>query len=306
MRRNVDRALAAKRESQRVALRETFDVQSDRDWCELLRDVVAMANAGGGAILFGVDLKGRPSGRDVSAAGALERSLPARLDAYAESRLDELEIVPALKDGVPVVALVVGAAPTPMVFSRACTFETGAGKAGTVFERGALLFRHGAKSRSATTEDLAAAVERRVSAIRKAWLSAVKRIVHAPEGSSIEVLPPEIKDSDSPDAIPIRVVDDPSAPAYRVVDYDRTHPYRQKELLAAFRERAPERSINQFDLLSVRHVHRTDENPEFSHRSLYGTRQYSERFLNWLLENASRDPHFFESARAEYLRRRQR
>jgi hypothetical protein len=133
------------------------------------------------------------------------------------------------------------------------------------------------------TEDLAQIVERRVEAARREWLGAVRRVVREPEAP-----------------VAVRVVEDKRAPAYRVVDYDKTHPYRQKELLAAFRARVPDQPINQFDFLAVRAIHRTDDRPEFTHKPMFGSRQYSESFLDWLVEQARRDPNFFADARQRY------
>src|SRR5213595_441601 len=83
----------------------------------------------------------------------------------------------------------------------------------------------GARSEPATTNDLAAIVQRRIDAARRDWLGAVRRVV---------------KGAAQP--VDVRIVDDRRAPAYRVVDYDKTHPYRQKELLAALRARVPGRA----------------------------------------------------------------
>ena len=249
MQQNLERALAAGRESRRVAFRERFDA-------DVVKDVMAMANSGGGVILF----------------FALDQSTVNVPDV-------EFEIVDAIKDSRPVVALIIEEAAMPIVLN------------------GIVYVRHGAKSEPATTKDLAALIERRVTAHRRSWLSAVRTVVR-PRGQP--PLSQEIRDSDSPTATPIRVVTDPRAPAFRVIDYDKTHPYRQKELLAAFRERVPGRSINQFDLLSVRHTHGIDAKPEFSHKSLFGTRQYSQKFLDWLVREAGADGEFFSNARAAY------
>ena len=260
MRQNLERALAARRESRRVAFRERFDPDSG-----LVKDMVAMANSGGGAILVPGDTQ-------------IDRQLLAqRLKPF-----DEFQIIDAVKDSQPIVAILIDEAPTPIVLD------------------GIVYVRRGSKSEPATTEDLATALDRRVNATKRTWLNAVRQVVRSPLPS----LASEVRDSDAPDATPIRVVDDPRAPAYRVVDYDKTHPYRQKELMARFRQRVPERSINQFDLLAVRHIHRIDDHPEFAHKSLFGTRQYSEKFLEWLVERAREDPQFFESARNEFTRRR--
>src|SRR2546421_11648944 len=52
----LERALVATRESRRVVFRAAFDRDVVR------KDVAALANSGGGAILFGVDKSGRPIG----------------------------------------------------------------------------------------------------------------------------------------------------------------------------------------------------------------------------------------------------
>jgi hypothetical protein len=259
MRHILERALAAKRRSRRVELRDRFDAGSDGEWSDLVIDISAFANSGGGVVVFA-------EGVAVPDASTIVQ----KVQGLTGTEFADLETAGR--------AIVVGAARVPIVF------------------RGTLFFRHGGKSKPATTEDIAKLMERRINSLRKSWLTAVKRAVQMPEGFF----------SESPGATPIRVVEDPRAPAYRMIDYDKTHPYRQKELLAKFRERLPERPINQFDLLAVRHKHNIDERPEFSHKGLYGTRQYSQKFVDWLTEQAATVPLFFETARADYQQRRQK
>jgi hypothetical protein len=245
-----------------------------------VRDIVALANSGGGVILFGVTRSGDPSNFDLSSVAALPVAKIVReLERYVDTPFNDVEIVDTTRDSQRVVALVVGEAMAPLVFSSG----SGAFAAGTLF------FRHGAKSGPATSGDMAAALDRRLNAVRKSWLGAVKRAVERPEVTNVT---------------PIRVVQDPHAPVVGLVDYDKTHPYRQKELLAEFRRRFAGRPINQFDLQAVRFAHRVDVNPDFSHKSLYGSKQYSDRFLEWLLDRASSDPQFFEEARETYMRAR--
>ena len=276
MRQDIERALAARRRSRRIEFRDRFDALSADDWCELIKDVVALANSGGGVVVFSDDA--------LSAAASLNGAqIAAQVARFVETDFADFGVMEAMKDSRPVIVLTIGEARVPMVFSK-----PGCAPPGTVY------FRHGAKSRPATTEDIAAAMERRVNALRKSWLTAMKRVVEAPEGFFAA----------DAGATPIRVVEDPRAPAFRVVDYDKTHPYRQKELLATLRKRFPERPLNQFDVLAIRHVHHIDDRPEFSHKSMYGTRQYSQRFLDWLIDQATRDPQFFDAARAEYSKHR--
>lgn len=304
MRQILERALVARRESRRIEFKETFDVTSNQDWCETVKDIIAMANSGGGVILFGVNNKGEASGGDVSAISALDPAvITDRIRKYIDANFAEFELIDLTKDGVAVVALLVQEAHTPIVFSKPGTYPVGDGKQKSAFGQGTLYFRHGAKSEPATTDDISAAIERRVNVLRKSWLSAVKKVVEAPAGASVAVLPAEIRDSDSPDATPVRIVDDPRAQSVRLIDYDKSHPYRQKELLSGLRRRVPSLHVNQFDLLAVRYVFGVDQEQEWSHKSMFGSRQYSERFLNWLVEQVEQDALFFDDARRKYAER---
>lgn len=61
------KAIKAKKESKYIEFKECFDPESAREWCELIKDIVAIGNSGGGVILFGVDDSGRPNAIDRSA-----------------------------------------------------------------------------------------------------------------------------------------------------------------------------------------------------------------------------------------------
>jgi predicted HTH transcriptional regulator len=62
--RNLVEVLSAKRESKQIEFKESFDASQTQDWCEVLKDLVAIANSGGGYILFGVKNDGSLSGWD--------------------------------------------------------------------------------------------------------------------------------------------------------------------------------------------------------------------------------------------------
>jgi hypothetical protein len=51
-----------KKESKRVDFKEVLDLGKAEDWCEIIKDIVAMANSGGGSILLGVRNDGTTSG----------------------------------------------------------------------------------------------------------------------------------------------------------------------------------------------------------------------------------------------------
>ncbi len=51
----VDKGLAAKRESKYLDFKSSFNPDSAGEWCELIKDIVAMANTGGGIIIIGLE-----------------------------------------------------------------------------------------------------------------------------------------------------------------------------------------------------------------------------------------------------------
>jgi len=298
----IAKARAAKRESRQVEFKETFDVASKQDWCEVVKDVVAIANSGGGLIVFGADSRGEPTGSDLSAVSAIDPATIAdRIHPYTETHATDVEVIEVEKNGARLLGWLIAPSAIPIVFAQPGTSPIEGGKQRTAFGRGTIYFRHGAKSEPGTTEDIARAVERKLESIRKEWLAGVRKVVEAPAGSRVSLLPPEVRQSTSPEAAPIRITDDPSAPAYRVVDPDSMHPFRQKELIAEVRSRLPEGvGFNSFDVVSVRHVHGIDDKRGFSYKLRFGSRQYSQAFAEWLVAQVQGNVGFFESARTKH------
>jgi hypothetical protein len=58
---SVERAERAKRESRTLDFKEHFDPEVGAEWPELVKDLVAMANSGGGLIVVGVCNNGKPA-----------------------------------------------------------------------------------------------------------------------------------------------------------------------------------------------------------------------------------------------------
>lgn len=100
----------------------------------------------------------------------------------------------------------------------------------------------------------------------------------------------------------IRVVNDLNVPGYATLDYDRSHPYRQKDLLVALNQRLPEgtKTINSHDLLAVRRVHQVESKANFYHKGKFSPPQYSDAFADWLVEQYSKNRDFFVDARSAY------
>ncbi|MBW2019346.1 MAG: putative DNA binding domain-containing protein [Deltaproteobacteria bacterium] len=298
----IQRALKAKRESKYIEFKESFDLNSAGDWCEIIKDIIAMANSGGGVIVFGLNNKGNISGFDVNPILQIDSAkITDRVFKYTGVHFSDFDIVACEKDSVRLAALRVLSAPLPMVFSKPGTYAIGDGKQKTAFGQGTMYFRHGAKSEPATNEDIQRAFGRRLQAVQKNLMKGVRKVFTAPPGYQVTVLPPEVVESDLPGATPIRIVDDPSAPIYRKIDPDTTYPFRQKEVLAKINSRLPkEYQINQFDMLAMRRVYEIDGQEKYYHRPKYSSPQYSQAFVDRTLERFREDKNFFKKTREKY------
>jgi hypothetical protein len=261
------------------------------DGVELVRDIAAMANSGGGVIVLD------------GVAGVDEELLHERLGEYAEPEFEGFAVQPLARGGRPSTAIVVeGVRNTPLVFTRTGRIGENVG-----FVRGGLYFRHGAKSEPATGEDVREFIRRQLEATRTQWLQNIRQVMHAPDGAEVAVIETAERDEEGRPTL-IRLTTDPHAPLYGQVDPDQSHPYRQKEVIREVNKRLGEGTVNAFDVLSVRRVHAISEEtrPEFVHVPKFGSPQYSDAFVDWLVGEQEREPRFFERAKRAYLATRRR
>jgi hypothetical protein len=292
--RFLSRATEAKRSSKRVELDETFDPQTPGVWLELVRDVAAIANSGGGVVVLHGDVE--------------EEQLHEELAHYAEPEFESFEVRDIRRAGRAATAIVVeGVANTPLVFTRTGRYRNADGDEHVAFARGGLYFRHGAKSEPATGADVRDFIKRQLDATRSQWLTNIRQVMHAPDGAEVAVIETAERDDEGRPTL-IRLTTDPHAPLYGQVDPDRSHPYRQKEVIREANERLLGVSVNAFDVLSVRRVHAISEEtrPEFVHVPKFGSPQYSDAFVDWLVSEFERDPGFFTRAKTNYLATRKR
>ncbi len=292
--RYLNRAAEAKRSSKRVELVERFDSQAPGVWLELVRDVAAVANSGGGVVVLSGDVE--------------EEQLHEELARYAEPEFEAFELYDITRTGRRATAIVVeGVANTPLAFARTGRYRSIDGDEHVAFARGGLYFRHGAKSEPATGADVRDFIKRQLDATRSQWLANIRQVMHAPDGAEVAVIETAERDDEGRPTL-IRLTTDPHAPLYGQVDPDRSHPYRQKEVIREVNLRLRGDSVNAFDVLSVRRVHTITEEtrPEFVHVPKFGSPQYSDAFVDWLVGEHEREPDFFARAKAKYLATRPR
>lgn len=213
----VQKALSAKRESKHVEFKRGFDPSEQGAWCELIKDLAAIANSGGGIIVFGLDSQGAPTGEPIEAMTSIDPADIANKVLKYTGQVDfEFEVRRLTKQASALAAFVIPAAAVPLIFEKPGTYDIGGGKQKTAFGVGTVYFRHGAKSEPGTSEDIRRVIERQLDQIRRSWLRGVRKIIQAPQGAHILALHPTTKEVRQALATSVRAVDDPKATPVRL------------------------------------------------------------------------------------------
>jgi hypothetical protein len=295
---------ASDNEDAGLDFKAAFDPTAAGDWCELLKDVVAMTNSGGGVILFGVNDDGSASAAKLEQILALDPAVIVdKIAKYTGQHFSGFDLSGGLRRGSPVAVLTISSAPIPIVFSTPGTYDIGGGKQKTAFGRGTVYFRHGAKSEPGTSEDLRAALERELDRVRSSWLDGITKVVTAPVGATISVLPGEVHLTGAEGGSAVRLVNDESAPAFKAMRTDLLYPYRQKELVARVNALLGESVITGHDAHCVRRIYDVDAQPNFFYKPQFSSPQYSQAFAEWMVREFRADPQFFQKAREAFKKR---
>jgi len=153
--RFLSRAAEARRSSKRVALKEGFEPRASGDWLELVRDVAALANSGGGVVVL--DRLG-----DLD-----EERLHEQLASYVEPEFESFTVEELARSGRPATAIVVApASTTPVAFSRQGRYRGADGTEHVAFVRGGVFIFGFLVSVAAQVGDLAESLLKREAGMK--------------------------------------------------------------------------------------------------------------------------------------------
>jgi hypothetical protein len=290
-------ARVAKGEGERLEFKRGFEPSDTGEWCELIKDVIAMANSGGGCIVIGLADDGNPSGESAASFLALDSAdVGNKIYKYTEQHFSDFTVERRSIGGREVAVMNIGGVRLPIIFSAPGEYERPAGRKKTAFNKGTIYFRHGAKSEPGTTDDLRRALENELGRVKGFWLDGITKVVQAPPEAIVEIVTPTVT-LDKAASQAIRLTTKAEGAAFRVVDNDQLYPYREKELGQRMSEVLGLRVASSYAIRMVRKQFAIDENPNYSYKGKFGTRQYSEAFVEWLAERYRADKQFFHNAR---------
>lgn len=297
-------AQLAKKESRAIDFKERFDPRSSQDWARIIKDIIAMANSGGGIILFGVKDNGSSSDFDKNLILSIDPAVICdKISAYTKEDFSEFDIVEIIRGRKKFAALFIASAPSPIVFTKPGTDINDGGKQKPAFVRGSVYFRHGAKSEPGTTNDIKVTVNRVVEKLKKSWLEGTRKIANIKPGEEILV-----SSKNNVKKTPGKIVADKDAQSFRPDDAGKIWPHRSKELIAKINEKMREKKITLHDILCVKKQYNIDEssNPELVYKPYVDVSpRYSDQFVDWILNKLQKNPNLFVEAR-HYFRSSQK
>lgn len=299
--KTLSRAQDAKQESKHLDFKGRFDPTSLECWCELVKDIVAFANSGGGVILFGLDSKGVSTGFDCSAVLDIDiADITNKIFKYTGHHFGDVQISPLPRANERYPAMVVGDAEIPMVFTKPGEYEADAKKK-SAFAAGTIYFRHGAKSEIGTRADIEAWHHRRLSAERERLMKGVKQVVGAPLDHVLSVVPKTAQIS--PNGIVARLSTDPTAIQVRPLNTGQFYPHRKAELLSKINRGLPQGiKLNPHDIICLNRKYNViDGRPDFATRPHpKASPLYSDQYADWIISEVNKAKNFVSEARNAY------
>jgi hypothetical protein len=208
----LEKARTIKKETKTIEFKQSIDTTSTADWCEIIKDIVAFANSGGGIILFGVTNEGKKAqfnSRDILSYDTAD--ITNKVFKHTGTQFDNFELIEVKRKNYSIAALLIHETFPPMVFINNGTYQGADGKNKSAFTKGTLYYRHGSKSEPANSSDIEKIIEKEIEQRKKNWLGNIRKVITAPSDYEVEVLPSKMTISERLDATPIMFSNDERA-----------------------------------------------------------------------------------------------
>lgn len=257
---------ASRSERPDFELKLTFD-DSTRGWAELLKDIVSMANFGGGLICFGIDNNGEKAGLHTSLLSKLDPAqVSNKITSKSAARI-ETNYHEVAQGDLLLGFLIVRSSGQLVVFDHDGDFADSERRQNKAFQKGVVYTRRPGGNIAASQRDLDLLVERVVGDRTRIFLSRIERIANLPPDSDLVATDPASKGAGyllSPDGKGIPVT-------FQQPD-ESTTALPIREILTAS---VPFRSINAEVINHVRLWKQADRNHRVSRETL--TKWYLQR-----------------------------
>jgi hypothetical protein len=282
----MEHAESASRESKHLEFKREFEVASGQAWCELIKDIVAIANSGGGIIIIGVANDGSNAAFDASVLLAHDTAdIANRIARYTGNQLIDIEVMEIKRNGQDRAAIFVSDIDVPIVFTKPGTYDIGGGQQRTAFAQGTIYFRHGSKSEPGNREDLANWRDREIAKVRKSWLVEFERSLKPRRPKRLPLSPRRDLKSKGAKLCWRKLVLIHRRKMIVPGNAEEIWPHRQKDLIREVNKRLGKAArINSHDIFCIKRVYGIlKKRPDFAYRSHHlAPPQYSSAFVEWI------------------------
>ena len=170
--------------------KQAFDPESPKALLDLVKDVVALANTGGGRLIYGrndTEVFGLPAAAKIALDSAKVADLVSKYISPAAVEISHESEEPL--PGKTVVVLSIAPSDSPVVISQDGAWRPpGEPHDKTVLRRGEIWVRHSSKNERATFEDVRGWLMAARSSERMAIYERMAMLINLPEGSALEVV----------------------------------------------------------------------------------------------------------------------
>lgn len=240
-------SLNARTESAHVDFKREFH-GTTKDWVRLLKDIVALANVGGGLIMFGVDKNGKRKGLENTLADSFDpANITNKLNKYATQARVTTSYVELDFYGRRFGFLVIYAVPNIIVFESDGGYQDDNGKQKKAFYKGVIYTRTPGGNTEARQSDLDKMIDQIVQERIHSFVAKIERVAHLPINAELiardpaapnrgyvlvdsgQGIPVTVTGSETRDAMPLRDILDSSVPfsSYKAEVAAQTRQWRQ-------------------------------------------------------------------------------
>jgi hypothetical protein len=211
---------------------------------------------------------------------------------YTMQNFADFEVIEAKKDGHTVAIFLINPPGSPLVFEKPGTYPVENNRQHTAFSKGTICFRHGAKSECGTTDDLRKFISQRVREMQDQLVKGMRRVSEAPRGTARAGLD---------GAVAVRMTLNPDAQGVIAVDRHEIFPYRQKDIIERLKKALPAGLVpNTYDLQAINKIHKIAADKNLSWQPDFSSRQYSEAFVEWIVDKVSNEKKFLKRTRRRF------
>lgn len=288
-------------ESAYIEFKTRFDANDKRAWCEIVKDILALANSGGGCIVFGLDSDGSHAGIEPTGFENIDPATIAnKVSAYLTRQFTEFRIEMFERNGRTYPGLMIEGVPIPLVPKQNGHYAIGNNKNESAFTQGSIYFRHNAKSEIAEQADIDRVVRAAEEGARVKFATEIQNVARLPDGYTVQAVPSNITVSIPKVAETVRITDDLSAPGVVPVDMYKIYPHGQKELIKLLGTRVPECRANSRDILCIRKAFASEiQAKSYVWLPPRNSPQYKNEFAEWIVSMIGEDPDFLAKTRAK-------